>query len=143
MEDIDFLNSCESQEKNFDLLNIKSDFEDLNFQYDFDLFFKGLNNNKFQIPKFSCQLNNKLYKFQKKPHKNKITKEYIKDKNKENARRYRQRHKFIYSHIVKENEKLKFDVNKIMKYIENNLCPCCMKIITNSTKKEYFVIQKK
>ena len=60
MEDIDFLNSFNSQEKNFDLLNIKSDFEDLNFQYDFDLFFKGLNNNKFQIPKFSCQLNKKL-----------------------------------------------------------------------------------
>ena len=62
----------------------------------------------FQIPKFTGQLNNKLYKFQKKPHKNKITKEYIKDKNKENAKRYRQRHKFIYSHIVKENAIISF-----------------------------------
>ena len=142
MENIQFLNSYESTEINYDLINFKSDFDDLNSQKDFTLFFKGLNNITFTIPKFICHHKVNIYKSKNNYQKKKFTKKYLKDRNKESSKRYRQRHKLIYNHFLKENEDLKLKISEIMDFINNNLCSCCMNINTNITKKDLFIIQK-
>jgi hypothetical protein len=46
-------------------------------------------------------------------------------KNRENAKKYRERIKSIYSAMIKENLSLKEELNNILEILQKNSCPLC------------------
>jgi len=64
-------------------------------------------------------------------------------RNRESAKRYRQRHKMKFSLIQKENEMLKKELKYIIEYLNTQLCTNCKKKLFDSRKKENFFIVKK
>lgn len=120
-----------------DILSIKSlDFNDSIIQNE-DTTTKE-SDLSFQIPKFSITKN------EMKKRKKKIqSKEYIKDKNKESAKRYRQRHKMKLILLEKENERLKKELKTIIEYLNIQLCTSCKNLFfIKKKKKRFFVIKK-
>ena len=63
-------------------------------------------------------------KSKKKPKKIQNN-EYSKMKNRENAKKYRERIKSVYSAMIKENLSLKEELNNILEFLQNNCCPRC------------------
>ena len=63
-------------------------------------------------------------KSKKKPKKIQNN-EYSKMKNRENAKKYRERNKSVYSAMIKENLSLKEELNNILEFLQNNCCPRC------------------
>ena len=51
--------------------------------------------------------------------------EYSKMKNRENAKKYRERIKSVYSAMLQENLSLKEELNKILEILQKNSCPRC------------------
>ena len=51
--------------------------------------------------------------------------EYIKMKNRESAKRYRERHKLTFSKILKENNLLKEELKYIIENLKKKTCPYC------------------
>ena len=120
-----------------DILSIKSlDFNDSIIQNE-DTTTKE-SDLSFQIPKFSITKN------EMKKRKKKIqSKEYIKDKNKESAKRYRQRHKMKFILLEKENERLRKKIKTIIEYLNIQLCSSCKNLLfIKKKKKRFFVIKK-
>ena len=64
-------------------------------------------------------------------------------RNRESAKRYRERHKKQFSLIQKENEILKKELKYIIDYLNTQLCCNCKKKLLNRRKKENFFIVKK
>lgn len=46
-------------------------------------------------------------------------------KNRENAKKYREKIKSVYSAMIKENLSLKEELNNILEFLQNNCCPRC------------------
>ena len=63
-------------------------------------------------------------KSKKKPKKIQNN-EYSKMKNRENAKKYRERIKSVYSAMIKENLSLKEELNNILEILQKNSCPRC------------------
>lgn len=63
-------------------------------------------------------------KSKKKPKKIQNN-EYSKMKNRENAKKYREKIKSVYSAMIKENLSLKEELNNILEFLQNNCCPRC------------------
>lgn len=63
-------------------------------------------------------------KSRKKPKKIQNN-EYSKMKNRENAKKYREKIKSVYSAMIKENLSLKEELNNILEFLQNNCCPRC------------------
>ena len=81
-------------------------------------------------------------KKQKKPIKLKKY-ECIKMKNRESAKRYRQRHKMKLILLEKENERLKKELKTIIEYLNIQLCTSCKNLFfIKKKKKRFFVIKK-
>ncbi len=51
--------------------------------------------------------------------------EYKKMKNRESAKRYRERHKLIFKSMINENKLLKEQLKGILLFLQNNICLCC------------------
>ena len=63
-------------------------------------------------------------KSKKKPKKIQNN-EYSKMKNRENAKKYRERNKSVYSAMIKENLSLKEELNNILEILRTKICPHC------------------
>ena len=64
-------------------------------------------------------------------------------RNRESAKRYRERHKKQFSLIQKENEILKKELKYIIDFLNTQLCCNCKKNLFNRRKKEnFFIVQK-
>ena len=129
------------KQKNDISINIKEDLSEIS-ESDLSLFLSQTNhfsnkednesykNSPTQEFKFSSELNNE--NIQKK-----------KIKNRESAKRYRQRHKMKFILLEKENERLRKELKTIIKYLNIQLCTSCKNLFfIKKKKKRFFVIKK-
>ena len=79
-------------------------------------------------------------KKQKKPIKLKKY-ECIKMKNRESAKRYRERHKLTFKSMINENKLLKEELKNILLILQKNICLCCKSL--NLDKQCEHLIKKK
>ncbi len=129
------------KQKNDNSKNLKEDLSEVS-ESDHSLFLSQTNNisNKEDNESYKNSPTQEL-KFSSELNKENIQKKKI--KNRESAKRYRQRHKMKFILLEKENERLRKELKTIIEYLNIQLCTSCKNLFFfKKKKKRLFVIKK-